>query len=127
MTGDTFDDAIGAESPPGPGVERDDDLYARERYVLYCLLRHGRMSLADVADEVTVWEAGAPLPELPASEPRTVYLSLYHTHVPRLRRRGLVGYAVERDLVWLTDEARDLDPAEPPRAATTSSTSSADP
>lgn len=131
MAGDTRDDSTGMDDATeiDDGIEdehssgtrdrtdrgkpRTDDLYPRERYVLYSLARHGRMALADVADEVTVWEGGARLPDLPASEARTVYLSLYHTHVPRLRRRGLVGYALERDLVWLTDEARGLALREP--------------
>lgn len=92
-----------------------DRLQARERYVLHCLSQHGRMALPDLADEVVVWETKSRLPELPPGEARTVYLSLYHTHVPRLERHGLVRHAAERDLVWLDGEARELDFRKPSR------------
>lgn len=101
--------ASGVDDPGGHG----DELYTREEYVLYCLARHGRMALSDLADEVVVWEFDAPLSDLPPSEVRTVYLSLVHTHVPRLERFGLVRHADQRGLVRLSEAARDLNPAEP--------------
>lgn len=105
---------------PGSPAAGDDDRYpddidAKERYVLYCLSRHGRMALGDLADEVTVWETGRRLPDVPPSECREAYLSLYHTHVPRLVRSGLVDYDEERDLVALSDPALGLACREPPR------------
>lgn len=90
---------------PGDGESHPADVDARERYVLYCLSRHGTMALWDLADEVVVWERGERLPDVPADECRTVYLSLYHTHVPRLERAGLVEYEDDRDLVALSDAA----------------------
>ena len=89
---------------------RDDVSAARdlrERYVLYCLSEHGVLALSDLADEVTVWETGRRLPEVPATEERTVYLALYHTHVPRLERAGLVVYGQELDLVALSSTGRE--------------------
>jgi len=99
----------------GDGEPYPDDLDRRERYVCYCLSKHGRMALWDLADEVTVWETGARLPSLPPSEGRKVYLALYHTHVPRLERAGLVRYRPGRDLVALTDDAIALACREPAR------------
>jgi DNA-binding transcriptional ArsR family regulator len=40
-----------------------------------------------------------------------VYLSLYHTHVPKLSDAGLVASDQQRDLVALTDAGRGLEPA----------------
>jgi|GEM_PF-2295668 len=99
------------------GCPYPDDIDAREQYVCYCLAEHGTMALWDLADEVTVWETRTRLPNLPPSEGRKVYLSLYHTHVPRLERAGLVEYRAERDLVVLADEALDAGHREPPRPA----------
>lgn len=88
-------------------------LDVRERYVLYCLSEHGQMALRDLADEVTVWERDTLLPDVPPDECREVYLSLYHTHVPRLERAGLVDYASDRDLLSLSDAALGLACREP--------------
>lgn len=124
----SLDDADGpAASRRGIGepAQLCDKLYPREAYVCYCLAEHGRMALSDLADEVAVWESGLALPDLQPSEVRTAYLSLVHTHLPRLVRFGYVRYAGEVDLAWLTDEARRLEfeeperPAEPIRASVT--------
>lgn len=96
----------------------------RERYVLYCLSVHGPLALSDLADEVTVWETGRRLPEVPATEERTVYLALYHTHVPRLERAGLVVYGQELDLVALSSAGHERSFSEPPRPAPAENASS---
>jgi len=103
--------------PPssGDGDPYPDDIDVRERFVCYCLSEHGRMALWDLADEVTVWETQTRLPNLPPSEGRKVYLALYHTHVPRLERAGLVEYLADRDLVVLADDAVGLACRKPAR------------
>lgn len=68
------------------------------------------MPLADLADEVAVREADAPLPEVPAEDVRDVYMMLYHNHVPRLENHGLVRYDQDRDMVALTERANELEP-----------------
>lgn len=107
------EDAGGRPADDGEAYHEDADV--RERYVLYCLSRHGRMSLWDLADEVTVWETRTRLPDLPPSEGRKVYLALYHTHVPRLERAGLVDYLPKRDLVALSDASLGVACRKPPR------------
>lgn len=90
---------------PNAGGSYPADLDQRERFLLYCLSRHGTMALWDLADEVVVWTTGKRVPDVPAERCRTVYLTLYHTHVPRLERAGLVEYEDDRDLVALSDAA----------------------
>jgi hypothetical protein len=99
--------------PSGDDAGVTDDVHAdprgidrREQYVLYCLSEHGRMALGDLADEVTVWETGRRLPQVSAETGRTVYLALYHTHVPRLERADLVTYDPDRDIVGLSPTGR---------------------
>ncbi|WP_209019637.1 DUF7344 domain-containing protein [Halorussus marinus] len=83
----------------------------RRRCVLAALLSHADLPLADLADEVTVEERGRPLSSVDAQTVLEVYLSLYHTHVPKLSDAGLVAYDQQRDLVALTDAGRELEPA----------------
>ena len=72
---------------------------SRRRHALCCLQRHGELSLPDLAEEVTVREDDAPLPEVSAERVSEVYFSLYHTHVPKLEEVGFVRYNQQRDLV----------------------------
>lgn len=67
--------------------------------MLIYLARHVTLSLADMADELAVWENDRPLTEIPAEDVRDIYLELYHTHLPRLVQANIVVYDQEQDLV----------------------------
>ena len=95
-------------------VETDDldastlhDLLAdeRRRHALDCLSEHGSMSLPDLADETAAREHDQPLPRVPEDAVLTVYLSLYHTHVPKLVETGLVSHDRDCGVVSLADDA----------------------
>ncbi|MFC4448073.1 DUF7344 domain-containing protein [Halorussus aquaticus] len=81
----------------------------RRRTAYLKLLRHDDLSLPDLADEVTVAERGEPLSNVDPDDVLRVYLSLYHTHVPKLADTGLVAYDQEDDYVALTDVGRALE------------------
>ncbi|SEW19528.1 DUF7344 domain-containing protein [Halobacterium jilantaiense] len=81
----------------------------RRRHALDCLTEHGPMALPDLADEVADREHDEPLPQVPEDAVLTIYLSLYHTHVPKLQTAGVVDYDQDRDLVALADDAGTLD------------------
>jgi DNA-binding transcriptional ArsR family regulator len=72
----------------------------RRRRALHYLERHRELSLATLADEVAEREADVPLREIDEETVKTVYLSLYHTHVPKLEDAGIVAYDQESD--WIT-------------------------
>lgn len=78
------------------------------RYALYCLHRHSTVTLPDLADEVAVWDADRPIGEIPAEEVKDVYMSLYHSHVPKLEEADLVTYDQEGDLVSITDRGLEV-------------------
>ncbi|WP_129114972.1 DUF7344 domain-containing protein [Halegenticoccus tardaugens] len=74
--------------------------HARRRRVLRTLDRHGtELALADLADEIAVRERNAVITEIPADVVKRLYMSLYHTHVPKLSEADLVRYDQERDAV----------------------------
>lgn len=81
----------------------------RRRTAYRTLLSHGDLSLPDLADEVAVVERDQPLPEIDPDAVLKVYLSLYHTHVPKLAAAGLVEYDQDGDFVALTDDGRALE------------------
>lgn len=69
------------------------------RRVRICLERYMTLSLADLADELAVWERAGSLAEIPAEDVRDIYLELYQIHLPRLEDANVLVYDQERDLV----------------------------
>lgn len=72
----------------------------RRRYLLESLAEHGySLTLADLADEVAARETGAHITEIPEGDVLDIYLSLYHTHLPKLEAAKVVAYDQDNDLV----------------------------
>lgn len=92
-----------------PAVTLDvepDDVYEaladpRRRYVLSCLQTYVTpMALADLADEVAMAEHDATrLNDVSPAAVKSLYLDLYHVHVPKLATLGLVEFDREREVV----------------------------
>jgi len=85
----------------------------RRRCALGCLAEHGSMALPDLADEVAAREHDATLPQVPEDAVLTTYLSLYHTHVPRLAEAAVVSYDQDRDVVALAGDTAAVDESAP--------------
>ncbi|NHN46002.1 DUF247 domain-containing protein [Halostella sp. JP-L12] len=83
----------------------------RRRYALYCLQRYRNpMALADLADEVARMEHDArSVAAVPEEEVKSVYMNLYHTHVPKMADAGVAEYDQDGDAVRLTHEFSTLD------------------
>lgn len=82
----------------------------RRRYVLQCLCEYQTpMALADLADEIATQEQDAPLPDIPAEDVKRVYMSLYHTHIPKLADANIVEYTQEQDLVALSTKSEHVE------------------
>ncbi|MWV40862.1 hypothetical protein [Natrialba sp. INN-245] len=91
----------GRENSP-EAVDDTLDLLAhsRRRSFIRVMRTYGEaLTLPDAAEEVAVRETGTPVAELSAEHVATVYISLYHDHLPRLVDAGLLEYDQERDLV----------------------------
>lgn len=80
----------------------------RRRTLLRCLGDHGPLGVADLADEVARAEHDAPLPQIPDQEVRSVSLSLWHCHLPKLDANDVVDHDRDRDRVALGANAAVL-------------------
>lgn len=91
--------------------ERCELLSSRfRRYTLYSLkLFTTPLSLARVADYVTMWEFGVSADELP-KERLEIYMALYYEHVPPLSEAGVVTYDQADDTLDLGKNASQLLP-----------------
>ncbi len=73
--------------------------HRRRRYLLYSLLMETEWSLWELSEKLAAWEQDLP-PETVASEDiETVYLALYHTHVPKLAEAGIVQYSEADEVI----------------------------
>lgn len=82
----------------------------RRRYILHCLRAYQTpMSLADLADEVATWEQNEPIKDISAEEVKRVYMSLYHSHIPKLVDANIIKYTQERDLVMFSKQSEHVE------------------
>ena len=98
-----------ADSPVSTDVLLDLLSDFRRRQAILTLVRHDDLSLPDLADEVTVAERDEYLSNIDPDDVLEVYLSLYHTHVPKLAAADLVAYDQDGDHVALTEAGRALE------------------
>lgn len=83
--------------------------HQRRALLVQCLTEfHEPVSLPDLADEVAVREYDEELTALTGEQVKEIYLSLYHTHVPKLAEAGLIEYDQESDHVVSAPDV-DLD------------------
>jgi DNA-binding transcriptional ArsR family regulator len=79
---------------------------SRRRAVLRLLAeRDGEMSFANLTNEITAREYGA---DGDAGRRKTVYVSLYQTHVPKLVDAGVLTHDDDTKMVALTGPWRQL-------------------
>lgn len=125
MTDETIDDDHGERDASrermGSSAAADEQLTPddafrlladhRRRFAVSVLREHETpMALADLADEVSVKEFGSTITGIPAEDVKHVYMSLYHSHVPKLEDYGVVRYRQESDTVTTTPKIDGLAP-----------------
>lgn len=83
----------------------------RRRDALYCLQQYRNpMPLPDLAEEVARMEAEtSTIAEISAEDVKSVYMTLYHTHVPKMADANVVEYDQDTDSVRLTYDFTAID------------------
>lgn len=88
------------QQPPVEVLEMDFVYEAlahpRRRYVIYSLLSNAQWTLTELATKLAAWEGDIPEEAVDDVDRDEMYISLYHTHVPKL---------VELDIVWVEDSS----------------------
>lgn len=102
-----------AESAPGT-LSRDVAFEiltnARRRYALaYLRSQSEAVSIGELAEAVAAWEHDTSVEMVSSKERKSVYTSLYQTHLPKMADAGVVEYDRQRGIVTLADGATDLD------------------
>ena len=82
----------------------------RRRYTLHYLKQQDRpVELSELAEQVAAWENDTTVEGLSANERKSVYTSLYQTHLPKLADAGIVDYNQSRGVVELSENAAQLE------------------
>lgn len=77
--------------------------HSYRRALLDCLQRHETaLTLPDAAEEVACATLDESIQNIDAEKVKRIYISLYHSHLPRLQAHDVVRYSQERDMVALT-------------------------
>lgn len=77
----------------------------RRQHALACLCeRPGSIPLDELAEDVAARERWSPRTEPDDEEVRTVAVSLYHSHLPKLADAGVVDYDRDRDMVAVSGD-----------------------
>lgn len=89
---------------------------SRRRYLLHCLNTAGQpLALADLSEDIAGREV-EPQAEVDEECVKDVYLSLYHTHVPKLADANFVEYDQKRREVTLIEYPLELESTDGSRA-----------
>lgn len=80
----------------------------RRRGVLRTLDKEGTLALTELAEIIAAEENDVPLSEASESARRSVYISLYQRHVPKLAEHDVVNYDREESTVTLRERASQL-------------------
>lgn len=82
----------------------------RRRYVLHYLKRLDEpVTVRALSEQVAAWENDCAREDVTPKERKRVYTALHQTHLPRMKKSGVVAYDSARSLVELTDGADAFD------------------
>ncbi|MFC4448925.1 DUF7344 domain-containing protein [Halorussus aquaticus] len=104
-----------ADNSPGQETLSEDLIFdvlknRRRRYTLHYLKQEERpVELSELAEQVAAWENDTTIEGLSANERKSVYTSLYQTHLPKLADAGIVDYNQNRGVVELSENAAQLE------------------
>ncbi|GAA0225549.1 hypothetical protein ACFFQF_10325 [Haladaptatus pallidirubidus] len=83
---------------------------ARRRYTLsYLRSQSGAVSIGELAEAVAAWENDTSVELVSSKERKSVYTSLYQTHLPKMADAGIIEYDRQRGNVQLNERATELD------------------
>ena len=101
------------KSPPAEAVLELDHVYRalahpRRRYLCYTLLEDTEWSLFELATKIAAWENDVPEHAVTGRQRTPVYVSLYHTHVPKLVDEGVITFDETAKVITAAENANQV-------------------
>ncbi|WP_306052990.1 DUF7344 domain-containing protein [Natronococcus wangiae] len=96
-----------------PAVLRVDYVFEalahpRRRYLLYTLAVETEWSLRELATKIVAWEQNIPEETVRPDERDKVYLSLYHTHIPKLEKCQIISFNARTETIETASSAEQV-------------------
>lgn len=104
------DDYVRSTHPPPAEVLELDFVYEalahpRRRYLIYSLLSSSRWTLTELATKLVAWERDIPEEDVTELARDEMYVSLFHSHVPKLVDLGIIRFEdSETEEIIVADE-----------------------
>ncbi|MCU4754108.1 hypothetical protein OB919_19345 [Halobacteria archaeon AArc-curdl1] len=101
MSGDSEHGKLTGSKPGTQSLTRDvlelDHVYEalghpRRRYLCYTLLENTEWSTTELSTKIAAWEREVPDHKVTDDQRERVYVSLYHTHIPKLVDEGILSF-----------------------------------
>jgi DNA-binding transcriptional ArsR family regulator len=82
----------------------------RRRQVIQLLEQRpdGRAELSELVDRIAAWENGTAVDQLSYDDRKSVHISLYQHHAPKMDEAGVIDYDERAGVLSLTEEAGNL-------------------
>lgn len=96
-----------------PSVLGLDHVYSalshpRRRYLMYALAENSEWTLNDLATKLVAWEEGIDEAAVEPHQRDQRYVSLYHTHVPKLVEEGVIEYDHDAETIARGNHAEQV-------------------
>lgn len=82
--------------------------HPRRRYLMYTMLEETEWSLRELARKVASWEQDLPVEALAEEEIESMYVALYHNHVPKLVEDDIVRFSETDETVKAGSNAEQV-------------------
>ncbi|WP_256289752.1 DUF7344 domain-containing protein [Halobellus inordinatus] len=80
----------------------------RRRYVLYALAEDPEWTLQELATRLVAWEEGVEDDDVGAHCRERRYISLYHTHLPKLADEDVVEFDADAERITSGERAAEV-------------------
>jgi hypothetical protein len=102
--------SLPGDSPVTTAVLELDRVYealahSRRRYLCYSLLADPEWTAIDLAGKIAAWEHGIAESDVTTEQAERVYVTLLHTHVPKLVEEGIVSFDPDTDRISAAENA----------------------
>jgi hypothetical protein len=100
-------------TPPPSEVLEIDYVYealahSRRRYLCYTLLEETEWTLDELARKIAAWENDSPEDEITNRQQQRIYLSLYHSHIPKLADIGVLSFDDTTETITTAPNAKQV-------------------
>jgi hypothetical protein len=82
--------------------------HPRRRYLMYALAENPEWTLTELATKLVAWETEDQETTVDARHRDQMYVSLYHTHVPKLDSEGVVEFDRETETIARGEHAEQV-------------------